>query len=268
MKTLSLTRIAGYSWFKYVLILASFLLGISVLAFTGVAAFGQERQEPEAPGKLDLANLKPTQSRISRIVSRYQRDRRNLERYYEFDVSPSSQKRLLSFDAQWHQAVIAIKRDNLDEQDMVALSGFENSLLESVDKIAFDSQQQSFAVDKYLPFAETLFKLFDDRLAVKKHDPQEVAEKIDQLAKQTNQAIQILKDSSTNNTESKHFEKSENVRTNAAEIVATLRRQMRAWYQFYDRYDPLFSWWVKAPFEEAQNALVEYGDLLASKQTR
>lgn len=43
----------------------------------------------------------------------------------------------------------------------------------------------------------------------------------------------------------------------AARTIDALSGQMAEWFGFYDGYDPLFTWWVTAPYEAMQAALKE-----------
>jgi uncharacterized protein (DUF885 family) len=40
--------------------------------------------------------------------------------------------------------------------------------------------------------------------------------------------------------------------------IGELRRALKGWYRYYAGYDPRFSWWVRAPYEQADQALETY----------
>lgn len=222
------------------------------------------QDEVEVPATLKLSELKPGASRVTRVLSRYQRDRRNLERYYEFDITPNSQKRMLNFDAQWYSAVSSLSEEDLNQQERDDLNEFKLRLLKSVDEVGNVSSKQAEAVKKHAPFAPILFELFDDRLAVKQIEASDVAAKIDELAKQTKTALAKFKESTNQEADSENNQPTDKLQNDAADLVAKLHSQMRSWYRFYDSYDPLFSWWVKAPHDEALAALEEYSEALAA----
>jgi uncharacterized protein (DUF885 family) len=50
--------------------------------------------------------------------------------------------------------------------------------------------------------------------------------------------------------------------------MGELRRALRTWFEYRDGYDPLFSWWVRAPFQAADTALGELQDALRARNTR
>jgi uncharacterized protein (DUF885 family) len=51
----------------------------------------------------------------------------------------------------------------------------------------------------------------------------------------------------------------------AAGMVDDYRRRLRSWFEFYDGYDPLFTWWAERPFGQADTALAQYADFLREK---
>ncbi len=48
----------------------------------------------------------------------------------------------------------------------------------------------------------------------------------------------------------------------AAEEVEALKLNLQSWFDFYNGYQPEFSWWMKKPHEEASTALQEYAKYL------
>ncbi len=50
--------------------------------------------------------------------------------------------------------------------------------------------------------------------------------------------------------------------TKAATAVDGLRSSITTWFNFYNGYDPLFTWWMGMPFKEIDTALQEYSTFL------
>jgi hypothetical protein len=44
----------------------------------------------------------------------------------------------------------------------------------------------------------------------------------------------------------------------AAEYIGLLRGVLQNWFTYYYGFDPLFTWWVRVPYEELNAALDEY----------
>src|SRR4029077_14644543 len=47
--------------------------------------------------------------------------------------------------------------------------------------------------------------------------------------------------------------------------VDDLRDTLRGWYNFYDGYDPGFTWWVQEPYKGVDEGLQSYADFLRQK---
>jgi uncharacterized protein (DUF885 family) len=55
------------------------------------------------------------------------------------------------------------------------------------------------------------------------------------------------------------------VANRAAAAVGDLRRALAAWNQFYQGYDPIFTWWVAQPYKALDQALEQYGSFLRER---
>lgn len=54
----------------------------------------------------------------------------------------------------------------------------------------------------------------------------------------------------------------------AGDVADSLRRGLQNAFSFYNAYDPVFTWWVKKPYEEADTALAQYAVFLRSKAAK
>ena len=48
----------------------------------------------------------------------------------------------------------------------------------------------------------------------------------------------------------------------AADTVDALRASVNEWFNHYNGYDPMFTWWIELPHGHVDKALVEYAALL------
>lgn len=51
----------------------------------------------------------------------------------------------------------------------------------------------------------------------------------------------------------------------AVEALGDLQRTLARWFEFHDGYDPLFSWWARAPWRDHERALDAYRDALQKR---
>src|SRR5262249_22100299 len=55
------------------------------------------------------------------------------------------------------------------------------------------------------------------------------------------------------------------VANRAAGRVDDLRNLLHTWFGFYDGYDPVFTWWMDAPYKQVDQALQSYAAFLREK---
>lgn len=66
-----------------------------------------------------------------------------------------------------------------------------------------------------------------------------------------------------NRLDGKRIKKSLALRT--ARVVDSLKDILKRWFEFYNGYDPLFTWWVEKPYRELTTSLENYSVFLRDK---
>ena len=56
-----------------------------------------------------------------------------------------------------------------------------------------------------------------------------------------------------------------NVANRAAANISSLRNTLRNWFDYYNGYDPVFTWWVAEPYKSADQALQNYASFMSDK---
>ena len=104
-----------------------------------------------------------------------------------------------------------------------------------------------------VPFAPTLVQLVEARIRVEDMNAQRAAAAITEVTKE----IARLTASPPR------------VNADQAVLAATAVEQLRAitgeWFNFYNGYDPLFTWWMGVPYAKVDEALKDYATLLRDK---
>ena len=111
-----------------------------------------------------------------------------------------------------------------------------------------------------LPFATKIVALVEARIRVQDLNPQKAAET----------TMAIVKDVATMRTALEAKAETtpvlnKTVATQAADATASLRTALAEWFNFYNAYDPMFTWWMGMPFKQADTALTEYAAFLREK---
>lgn len=229
-----------------------------VLAAPVAPAAAQSAASTDVPSLSGLLAQRP--SELTPILERHRQDYWALTRRYPVDYSRERRARLRSFYSGW--------RDKLSEVDFNALSQdgkidyilFNNHLRHEV---ALLDQEETRAGQMALaPFADGLRALEEARVRMDSISPPAVARKLAEVTRQ----IDSLKKSLTE--PNAHID---TTRANRIVVFRTLgalnelKETLGRWYRFYAGYDPMFSWWVGAPYGKLTEALTQYVKVLREK---
>jgi uncharacterized protein (DUF885 family) len=239
--------------------LFSFLV-IFVL-FTSGTAFSQSSKSK--------FNLYEQSSEIAGLVIQYTQDIRAVSSFYSPMLvrgrgfaapvpvlnSPEQRKRLNEVD-----------KNYLDKLEKVDFSGM--SIYGKVDYILLkrniedhlltlaNEEKQYEQITRYIPFAEKIYELEKIRRRGNNIDGQKVAGDLNEVLKTVKESTENLK-----KTESIDMP----LAKRAEEAVTGIETRLKGTYEFYNGYDPLFSWWVPKPYQALDSALITYAKALKAK---
>jgi uncharacterized protein (DUF885 family) len=196
------------------------------------------------------------------LVERYGNDAGSLERMYPLHVSPLRLERMRPFYGSWLAGMEALQFSSLsgtDQADYLLFTNYLRSELRRLDLLELRNRDMALAV----PFLDAIATLDDDLRRMKPVQPEKSAAMLNTLFKD----IEAL-NNGTKRPGKSHDKSSPQdidlsylspvVANRAAATVESLRRTMKRWFEFYAGYDPLFTWWVEAPYRRAEAALKEY----------
>ncbi len=193
--------------------------------------------------------------RIRPLIERYQTDKALLERRYELVFSNTFAQRMQRFFHETLDGLAALPFEDLTKDDQVDWLLFRNAIQRELARRTRTAKQDD-AIGELVPFAEAIVELVEKRRGVEPIEPKKLAAQLSQLAptieKLTASLGSVDLDSKTGN--------------HAARRVSALSRALREWYRFYKGYDPMFSWWVKSPYTDVEEALGDYAQAIRAKQ--
>lgn len=201
-------------------------------------------------------------SEMRGVVERYSADRNVLLRRYAQQYSASQRDVLVKFYDAWTAQLkgIDFNRLSLDAKaDHVLL---RNSIEEAQEELARDAKVYADLAG-LLPFADSIFALEDARRRMENVDGARSAQTLSFITSNAN-ALRT-KIESPPKGDSSAAKTSKVAAYRAAEVTAALRNTLKSWFQFYNGYDPLFSWWTGAPYRSADSALTNYQKVLREK---
>ena len=121
--------------------------------------------------------------------------------------------------------------------DYLLLKNFLDEVLRGIELAG----AQYEAMTPLMPFASTVIRLCEDRQDMKPVHGQKVAEELQDLGKQL---VDIKEQIEKNKVKVDKF-----TAFRAGKTLDRLRSHLKEWYGFFEGYDPLFTWWVKLPYE-------------------
>ena len=268
MRRLTLPAIAG---------LAVALL--FALPATVIESRAQAPQAQAVPQDLTPLLAKPT-SEMRLVVTRYTADRNTLIGHFAgqsgrgggggraggggaaggpaaappaapMPISAARLARLKRYDLDWQAAltkVDATKLSDLAKPDLVSLNTTIANNLKQIEADALTLAQ----VTPLVPFAPKLVGLIEARIRVDQVEPQKAA---GTLMSVVSELKTLRANLDANATE---WTKVRAVALNGAQAATQLRSGITEWFNFYNGYDPLFTWWMGMPFKQLDAGLQEH----------
>src|SRR5262249_9601238 len=224
-------------------------------------------------GSLDLSH-----SRLRPWIERFESDLRALDRFEGFDLSPRYRGLMTNFRRDWLERMHDLDFENFERDEQVDYVLLRLHLDRVLKDLARDEERFS-EIAELVPFVEEVARLFASRQHAEPVDARDSADALNKLAKQVGETQSRFERArapgSSRGDDRREQEEDHNssfrpkptVALRAADAVARLRNAMRSWYEFYNEYDPLFTWWVEQPYQATDQAFEGYGRALRERAT-
>jgi uncharacterized protein (DUF885 family) len=235
---------------------------LTTLAVFAAMLLPAQRPQPAPYAPPDLAALTPAGSNgLEQALERFEADHGSLQRFYDLrsPLSPTSARTFRQFYSTWRTALDKLNFDTLGQQgqiDFILLRRKLDYELNQLDR----EERRATETAALLPFTATFQQLREARQRVDPVVPQQAAATLNAVGKQIDELTKTI-----NAGGEKAPKVSKTLALRAANSVASLRTTLRLWVQFYDGYDPAFSWWVGDPYKKLDAQLEKYGALVRRK---
>lgn len=189
------------------------------------------------------------------LVRRFQTDQSSLTRFYDAGFSPSTQKRLAAFRAQWRKTLDTLDYEKLDTEariDWLLLDGY----LKHEDAQAALSARREAEMLPLVPFAPKLVALEEARGRIEPPDGERFAATLDEILRELRAA----------RAQKRTVSPVLALRTSRA--LDELSGTLSTWYAHYDGFHPLVTWWCKTPYETLRRELADYSRALREETAR
>jgi len=231
------------------LVLGAFLLSPSILA-------GRPYSGADDPPALEDMIVPP--GIMPGIIERYEAESADAPSGY---LSPKDAAGLKETNDGWLKMLVRLDFDKMSQEDKIDYLLFKNRLeLESRRLEAQVRAAEDAAA--YVPFAGTITDLEAKRRRAPTMDPRKIAGEVDALARRI---AAVQRDIEAKVKAGGPGAPAKSAGARAGEAVRGLRQILANWFNFFNGYDPMFTWWVAAPYKDADTALQNYAAFLYEK---
>jgi len=169
--------------------------------------------------------------------------------------SPERRQRLLQLVNDYTKQMESMDFDRMNINGKVDYILFKRDLEDNKYKLELE-EKNYLPVTKYIPFSDTIYNLEKPRRRGLAINGQQVAKTLNDVKKQVSKSIEELKKGDS--LESKQAKV-------AADAVKGLQGSLKDYFNFYNGYDPLFTWWVPKTYTEVDSLLGLYASSLVKK---
>ena len=184
-------------------------------------------------------------SELRPLIERYSADRDSLNRVYSIRFSETRRARFDRFYAEQQDALNKINFDILSHDGRVDYILFRNLLDRQRRQIRLDAARDR-DIEQLLPFGKTIIDLEEARKRMDTVDPRKTADSVAAMLKPIEDGRKAAEGVAKPKTL---------LASRAAERLHEFRRIIKGWFEFYNGYDPNFTWWMADPYKRVDAGL-------------
>jgi hypothetical protein len=169
--------------------------------------------------------------------------------------SPERRARILTLIDAYLKKMDAINFDKMSIYGKVDYILFKREVDDAKAKLVLEQEDYN-KIAKFLPFSENIFSLERSRRRGLNVNGEEVAKKMNGIIKEVRNAKESLKKEESIDSKLAAF---------AFEAVKGLQGALKSEFDFYNGYDPMFTWWVPKTYTELDSTLGVYAIALRAK---
>ena len=195
-------------------------------------------------------------SELRPYIERYAADRGALLRKYPIELSAARRTRLREFYTEWERTVQALNFDSMQQEDRIDYLLFKNHLSHQLRQLELDAK----SIDEAMPlvtFAPGVVALDE---SCRRMEPVDAAKSATALTSITKQIEATRKD-----LDGKAAGIKKTTAWRASQVTADVRKTLKHWFDFYNGYDPMFTWRAAEPYKATDGALQDYEKFLREK---
>jgi len=196
---------------------------------------------------------------LTSSMQRFVADRGSLTRFYNIPTSAARRDRMAAFYQEWLQNLGQFDFAGLSHAGRVDWLLFHNHLQSELKQLEILALRAS-EVEPLLPFGTRIVGFEERRREMDWIEPKETATELTALQGDIQAANNRLEESLNERREAELPKRT--VAWRAAGMLDDYQERLKNWFDFYNGYDPMFTWWVEEPYEAVEQALKDYATTL------
>jgi uncharacterized protein (DUF885 family) len=172
---------------------------------------------------------------------------------------------LKRFDLDWQQAIGALDRSRLSAAAREDLASLQQTVAANLQQLDADAVAIA-RVMPLVPFAPDVIDVVEHRQRMGDMDAQKSAAIIDRVTRSLTRTRASLEAGlAAGALPAGAMRVNATLARQGADAVDAIRANLTEWFNHYNTYDPLFSWWVPLPWSHLERALTDYAGILREK---
>jgi len=168
------------------------------------------------------------------------------------------------FYGSWVARLDDVQFDAMSQEGRIDFLLFKNHLLHELKQL--DLQEKTMEGEAaLLPFARAIVSLEEARRRMDPVNPSKDAAILDGVHKEIETARKSVEAGLGPQPRPGAIIVKKTVANRAALTIGDLRKALKVWFDFYNGYDPAFTWWMAEPYKAVDHALEAYGTFLREK---
>ena len=239
-----------FKWMKKLI----FIFIVLVQLFPIAKSFAQQNK----------TSLYKQTSEMADVMIQFEADKGSIIRFYSSSSrqdanynynSPERRQRLLTLIADYQQQISKLDFSSMEINGKVDYVLFKRNLDDQAYQLK-EEQAKYDQIAKFLPFSNRIFSLEKPRRRGMAIVGQEVAKELNDINKDISKSIKDLKRADSIESTLADY---------ASASIKNLQSVLKNYYNFYNGYDPLFTWWVPKTYGVTDSLLNNYAVALRKK---
>jgi hypothetical protein len=187
------------------------------------------------------------------MISQFEADKYALMRKYTIRESAEYYDRFVKFYGDWNDALKKVAFDKLSQEGKADYILLRNQIDKELYFLRI--KQKDFEEVAYVTeFASPIYTFIRERRRGTTPNAMTLAKSFDDMLG----AIKTSQEKISKATPYSSWQKADK----ASEVVKSLRENLKESYEFYNAYDPQFTWWIQKPYDTLWHTLKRYEEFL------